>query len=570
MSTPDWEEVSPEVNAEAEFFEILNDFGDPLELVREAISNAIDWHATKMKISFSVENIEGRKKLVILLEDNGSGMNYDVVRKDFWGLGFSPSRDQVDTIGEKGHGTKIYLRSEKIIVRTQGKDGAYLAECDYPLSSLSDRRLHIPRVKQIDNFLPEDKTGTIIRIEGYNDNERSKFIQDNVRDYIRWFTKVGSIEKEFGIERLEGFVLELKCLDADEFEPISFGHIFPEENSDITKLFSKEGLKAADLYVKKYKWPLKRLKQHPEVTYDAVIYVEGDQVKRDYNPMIRQRSRSDTGRYRVSDRYGIWLCKDYIPVVRVNDWITGFGSGSNAFVLLHGFVNCQSLKLTANRGTIANTDPQILEELKLEVQNLIENIDNELWDNGLYTLRGWQEEDKTIKQEKGEFSRRVKSLRDRRVAHLDDRILIEPQNESELFGLFVTIYALHPELFEFEPLDYNTTNGVDIIARHKSPNKITEGEHGYIELKYILRKKINHAYQFLRWVVCWDFDKNISPGSELQGIEETDIRVLESVLDDDADPLYYLNPKRGAHKVQVIRLKQLLSRKLNLDFDIEI
>lgn len=136
--------------------------------------------------------------------------------------------------------------------------------------------------------------------------------------------------------------------------------------------------------------------------------------------------------------------------------------------------------------------------------------------------------------------------------------------------MFVTIYALHPELFEFEPLDYNTTNGVDIIARHKSPNKITEGEHGYIELKYILRKKINHAYQFLRWVVCWDFDKNISLGSELQGIEDTDIRVLESVLDDDADPLYYLNPKRGAHKVQVIRLKQLLSRKLNLDFDIEI
>ena len=113
MSPTDWEEISPEVNAEAEFFEILNDFGDPLELVREAISNAIDWHATRMKISFSVENIEVRKKLVITLDDNGSGMNYDVIRKDFWGLGFSPSRDRDDTIGEKGHGTKIYLRSEK-------------------------------------------------------------------------------------------------------------------------------------------------------------------------------------------------------------------------------------------------------------------------------------------------------------------------------------------------------------------------------------------------------------------------------------------------------------------------
>jgi hypothetical protein len=286
--------------------------------------------------------------------------------------------------------------------------------------------------------------------------------------------------------------------------------------------------------------------------------------------MIRERLQKDTGRYKVGDRYGLWLCKDYIPVVQINDWISGFGSGSNAYVLLHGFINCQSLKLTANRGTIANTDPLILEELKAEVQQLLSKVDEELRNKGLYTLKGWQDEDKTIKQEKAEFDRRLKNLKGRRVANLDDRKFVEPQNESELFGLFVTIYTLHPDLFEFEPLDYNTTNGVDIIARHKSANKITEGEHGYIELKYKLQARINHAYQFLRWIVCWDFDKNIASGSELRGIEDSDVRMLETSLDDDSDPLYYLNPKRGAHKVQVIRLKELLRRKLELDFEIEI
>jgi hypothetical protein len=394
-----------------------------------------------------------------------------------------------------------------------------------------------------------------------------------VRDYILWFTKVGSIEKEFGIEKFKNFRVEIKCVDKkekDEFENIKFGHVFPKPNSDINKLFDEYGLEAADLYVKKHIWQDQHLKMHPEVVYDAVVYVEGDQAKRNYNPMIRERMRADTGRYKVGDRYGLWLCKDYIPVVRINDWLSGFGSGSNAYVLLHGFINCQSLKLTANRGTIANTDPLILEELKTEVQQFMSKVDDELRNKGLYTLRGMQEEEKTIKQEKSEFDRRLKNLKNRKVAKLGDRRLVEPQNESELFGLFITIYAIHPELFDFEPLDYNTTNGVDVIARHKNANKITEGEHGYIELKYKLQLKINHACQFLRWVVCWDFDKNVSPGSELIGIEETDIRKLETALDDDSDPLYYLNPKRGVHKVQVIRLKELLSRKLDLDFGFEV
>jgi hypothetical protein len=41
-----WATVTPKVNLEAEFWEIANDFGNPFELLREAISNAIDAKAT--------------------------------------------------------------------------------------------------------------------------------------------------------------------------------------------------------------------------------------------------------------------------------------------------------------------------------------------------------------------------------------------------------------------------------------------------------------------------------------------------------------------------------------------
>ncbi|MEO8342385.1 MAG: hypothetical protein ABI536_01085, partial [Gallionella sp.] len=140
-------------------------------------------------------------------------------------------------------------------------------------------------------------------------------------------------------------------------------------------------------------------------------------------------------------------------------------------------------------------------------------------------------------------------------------------NPFFIFGKFNTIYALHPELFDFEPLDYNTTRGVDIIARNKSPNMITEGEHSYIELKYMLQaKKFNHAFTYLRWIVCWDFDKAIAVKSELSGIEDTDVRQLHSSTDNEGHPGYSLvNVLRG-NNIQVIRLKEFLKNKLELEF----
>jgi hypothetical protein len=567
ITSSEWQTIQPQVSAEAEFLEIVHDFGNPLEIIREAVSNSIDAHATWIKISFNVEEIEGSKRLVIMLIDNGDGMTREVLSRDFWGLGYSPSRERKDAIGEKGHGTKIYLRSESVAVRTQSAEGAYLSECYKPMSALTKKQLHQPRLKPINRFL--DHTGTEITIVGYNDNERSKFVKNVVKDYLLWFTKVGSIEREFGINKHKDFKVYLKCLDQDQYDEVSFGHLFPDENKDINKLFDEKGADAADWYVKKYVWKAERLVNHPEVTFDVVISVEGDTVKRNYNPMIRERPRSESGRYRVSDRYGIWLSKDYIPVTRVNDWITGFGSGSNAFVLLHGFVNCQYLKLTANRGDIANTDPLILEELKSAAQKLIDKIDTELNDKGIYTLRGWQEENLTLQQEKSAFTRRVRSLKGRKVAWLDGHLLIEPENESELFGLFITVYALHPELFEFEPLDYNTNRGIDVVARNKSDNMITEGEHWYVELKHTLQtKRFNHAFEFLRWIICWDFGKNVVPGVELQGIEDTDIRRLKTISNDGCS-IYFLDSPRKAKKIQIIRLREYLKQRLNLEFDIQ-
>lgn len=571
-NTDTWKEIEPQVNSSAEFFEIVNDFGNPLELVREAISNAIDWKASYIRINFAVETVDGSRRLVIYLEDDGLGMTREILSRSFWGLGHSESRKlknngDSDLIGEKGHGTKIYLRSEEVKVRTKSEDGCFESICIEPFKSLSNEELHKPKIKEIEDFLPDQESGTEIRVVGYNDNERSSFVQDIIRDYIKWFTKAGSIEEIFGIDKNSDFRIFLKCLDWDDYEEIQFGHPFPDENSNIDKLFEELEFDAADHYVKRFKYENERLKNHPEVTFDLIVSIEGDQIKREYNPMIQQRTRRETGRYKVSDRYGLWICKDHIPITRVNEWISGFGTGSNSMTMVHGFVNCQELKLTANRGAISNTDPQIQSELKERIQEIFDEIDTFLHEKGVYTLRSWQKEHKTLKQETAEYKRRIKSIKDRKTCEYQGRVYLEPQNESEVFGLFMSIYSLHPDKFLFEPLDYNTSRGIDLIARNKTDNKISESEFWYVELKFMFKRDFNHAFRHLRWILCWDFDKNLSESTELIGVEESDIRHLKIEKDEDNKPLYFLDKRsRGGNRIEIIKLKEFLEIELGIEF----
>ena len=64
--------ITPKVDATQEFIEIANDFSNPLDLVREAISNAYDAKASVIKIIFEVIQEYSERLLKITLQDNGS------------------------------------------------------------------------------------------------------------------------------------------------------------------------------------------------------------------------------------------------------------------------------------------------------------------------------------------------------------------------------------------------------------------------------------------------------------------------------------------------------------------
>lgn len=101
-------QIRPKVDETQEFIEIANDFSNPLDLVREAISNSFDAAARKIEVLFSVVQESGEKILQIELKDDGEGMDREGLQS-FFDLGNSLRRNDSEAIGEKGHGTKVYL-----------------------------------------------------------------------------------------------------------------------------------------------------------------------------------------------------------------------------------------------------------------------------------------------------------------------------------------------------------------------------------------------------------------------------------------------------------------------------
>jgi hypothetical protein len=360
-------EFTPTVNEAAEFLEISNDFTNSKEVIREAVSNCFDAGATDIKTEIYIDRSRGIDELVINIEDDGEGMDGEQL-KAFFGLGYS-TRVAVDergfkvspSIGEKGHGTKVYFNSRRIEVKTW-KNNQYLeAYMDSPNQTL--RREELPKVVYESKECKEQKHGSGVTIFGYNSNIQTGFGHDEIKDYIYWFTKFGSPELEFGIETYKGVKIQLKGLGSNEFEELDFGHKFAEVNTDIRALKGKDRVSPLDYYVARWVFNNIPVIGKPGSQIDFVFYIEGDRAKREYNKMIHEKWQVwKPGEYDVGWRYGLWLCKDYIPIQRKSEWTK-----------YHSFVNCQDFRLTANRGDLENTPPDLFEAVEKTVKDLFQN-----------------------------------------------------------------------------------------------------------------------------------------------------------------------------------------------------
>ncbi|MEK4426446.1 ATP-binding protein [Solibacillus sp. FSL K6-1523] len=555
----------PKVNPSREFLEIASDFSNPLDIVREAISNSFDAKAKNIYLLFEIATIKGRKRLKITIRDDGEGMNEEGINS-FFDLGNSSRRDikDIDTtlIGEKGHGTKIYFNSDYVNVITGQNGKEYTALMLEPLSALYDNKLPTIDV----NIQNKEFKGTYIEIIGYNNDERSVFTHDIIKDHIYWFTKFGSFENIFdNICPYNDIKIHLKGLDKDhdEVEVLTFGHIFPEESENLNKLLEKYLSDAPDHFVKRLTYD-GTLEKFPDIEYQAVFYIEGNKAKQKYNPMIRRSGyKAPEGAYKVQDRYGIWLCKDFIPVQRKNDWITKKGSEYTKF---HAFFNCQDLKLTANRGSLDNTSSEILEAIQSKVVDIYNDIiESSYWEDLEYLEQSSQAFLSERKEEKN-YETRKKHILQNKIAIFNEHILREPRQEHGVFALYHTLDILKPDLFPFEIVDYDTHAGIDVLAQlRKGSVSLEKDALFFVEFKNILKNSFNHSFNRLYGIVC--FKTELKNNDVVVDAFETS-RTFRCYPKDDNTQYtqYFLEDERHSHKIEVIVLEEYLFERLNLKF----
>lgn len=550
--------ITPKVDETQEFIEIANDFSNPLDLVREAISNAYDAKATEIKIIFEVVQECGESILKILLQDNGTGMDKNGLQS-FFDLGNSLRRNDPNTIGEKGHGTKVYFNSKKIEVITTKSGVKYHAVMSEPFRKLYDR--NIPKVDVNVTEQNGITNGTKIIIYGYNNNRREKFTHEILKDHILWFSKHGSIEKQFNSENKE-VKLSLKGLGVDNEEILINGHFFHQNSDDINTLFSNYITKAPDYFCKKI-IKLGHLKNFPEINYQAIFAIEGKYIKYSYNNMLRRPGyTAPSGAYTIQERYGLWLCKDFIPIQRKNEWITYKGSEYTKF---HAFFNCQSLKLTANRSSIENTPSEYLQDIHDEVRKIYDEIIK----SNDWTAMEWLEDEaaayQTVEKEKTNFQWRINKINRANVANYNEVTLVEPERESGVYSIFLQLSILNKTLFPFQIIDYDTHEGIDVIVKGDKNTPLSSSKLFYIEFKRALQKSFNHSFENLHSIICWETE--IKHDDILTDIndEERKMQIIPPNSDSDYTR-YFLDNPRKAHKIEVYVLKQYLKEKLNIDF----
>jgi len=535
------------VNIGYELYQIITDFGDPLEVFREAFQNAYDEGATSVFCRvYEKEKLSGTE-LIIDIWNNGEGLEKERVAC-FFDLANSSKVDEKripikGKLGYKGHGSKIFFNSEKVHICSKYKDNYWAIELNKPIKQIEKEGTfhYSDYINPIDLgiSLPDDwEKGFFVRIIGHlhfkTQHTMFKLNHKNLRDYAKWYTVFGTVRTLFDNElKNRGIKLFLNGLNMQnfknefndfekidpmpqfaiinnlEYEVLELGHIFPNERFSETSMKKyAESINSPKPYYEYYSRMI--LNEEISCTNNAnfrfIVNIEGYETKRRYDVLLTKRGKPRTDiTHTDSERYGLWACKGGIPVQKVDEWLEG-GKGTYSF--MQAFIDCDDFKLTANRGSIENSDIEKMEIIKKEInkifagQRIKDAIDERSEIEKMESQLNSIEEDGKLLAERFKVSKKKKE-----IILPNGIVLKEPTkrksgySESETFILFINLMAIYPKLFTFNLLDYDTTKGIDCVVEYQNAPK-------YIEIKGTMHKKINHPFRHIYKFVCYDIDFN--------------------------------------------------------------
>jgi len=532
-----------QINKGYELYQIITDFGEPLEIIREAIQNSFDENASQIFCHiYEKQKISGNK-LIIDIWDNGDGLARDKA-SCFFDLANSSKIDEnkipdKNKIGYKGHGAKIFFNSESVEVMSKTKEDEWVATLTTPIEQLEESNTfkYVITDDTSDSCFIDhahSETGFFVRITGHlhfkTKHTQYKLNHKNVRDYVKWFTVLGSVSSSLDDE-VNKPSLFLRALDFDyfkkqysnsekidplplfqthqniEYEIVPFGHYFPEERYTESSMKKyAESLSSTKPYYDYYSKLIykEQVSCDNNLSFNLILNVEGYETKRIYNPLLTRRGASRTDiSHTDSERYGLWACKSGIPVEKIDHWIEG---AKGTFTFLHGFLDYDGFNLTANRGSIHNTDLEKLEIIKSKVNEIFssrkikdalnERVDIEKFESQLSSI---EEDGENLKKRFQQSSKRKDIILPNGTVLKEPRKTKSGYSESETLIILVQIMTIYPNLFNFNILDYDTTKGIDFVVEHQSNPK-------YIELKGTMSKKVNHPFRYIYKFICYDLD----------------------------------------------------------------
>jgi hypothetical protein len=590
MGTP--KKFKAGVDPAKEISEIATDFVQPHEVLREALHNAYDAGATEVLIRAYAQTLAaGDRVLTLEIRDNGFGMT-DKQVEGFFGLGFSNKererlRDR-EVIGFKGHGTKIFYQAQDVFVLTQRENSERL------LAIFEDARktIHNRKIPEIVLFRNGEAAtaaadegltliadhGTSIRLVGYMANSAvliDEFSRRKIVDYLRWFTVYGSFREVFQPEARPPLVVELQATDDRSPAVVDFGHPWPKDDvTDLNALRRLDPRRPYGDFRKSFKDFDRGIAGGYRISIAVLFEGRRGRLRRDHD--IRRQKVG--GLYREEDRYGLWLCKDFIPIEPRFEWLSeedcplledAFDLGLSRPLI---FVNCQDFSLTANRGSVGNSSDTLLTAVRIGVFDFLRHIQN---DSDYKRFRLDYREDlfaRLREKDRSALQRRIERYNRKKWLTIDlpgggQHRFFEPQREITLFGLLTQLEVLTPGLIDLDVLDYDDHSGIDLLVRRRrDPHDLVSKDRPvyYAEIKFILEPQVNHPFANLAAIICWD-----------TGLHEND-PVTDSVNDTlvysevikEGVTYCHLRPDPSSdnikHVIRVYKLKQLLLERCGL------
>lgn len=491
------EKFLPKVKDCSVFKEVALNTVNQLEILREAISNADDANADE--ISITIER-DFKGEFILTIEDNGDGMGIDDIHK-FFNLGFS--HKDCNKIGEKGLGTKIFYKSSGIYIETSNKENEkYIASINNPWDILEEGRVPEYEVKDTTKSINK---GTKVVIRGYKvDNPEIFFNINTIKDYLQWFTIAGSFRNIFAsfinvknlvnnIDVAPRIIINDKINNVSEV--IVGIHQFeePNENPEI------------DLNESKYKQS--KNYSRPFGPFSRDTNINGEYVSVQIYGTVsginaREKICKLTDEEAHKSRFGVYLCKDFIPCIRMNSLLH-----SEKYYHYHIMANSQNFNLTSDRNNISNIDDIKVKWVLNQIEDIINNQIKPLAEKEYFNLIKKEEEDYEAYKRCETMQKSMKKINRLENLNIYNCPLVKkPKNEFETALLLVAMLSdidIRECICDIGGIvSYSLKSSTDMICLDKDGNYIL------VEVEFRISNffRHNHPIDTVDYIVCWVVD----------------------------------------------------------------